>query len=244
MKDKTIVYWGCRDKLYNNELSYVTPSRLTSELYSYFSPKSKTNFDLYFKCPAFREKYKNVFVVKAVRDYYLEYIPQQDGSIQINTSDENEEDFKKSFMIRDLSYQLGTILWLNYFYSDTSLEIETSPAYHFNTEFNKRVLFMDGQFNIHKWFRPIDVTFLIKSEYRSVSIKRGDPLFYIKFKTKNNIKLAHFEFTRELHNLSAQLVEYKKIAPYQPFKKLYELFLEKKYNNRILREIKNKLTGY
>ena len=247
MRSNINVYWSCRDKLVNNELLYFPPSNLTKELNFHYSEKSKSKqneLNFYLRCPAFKEKYKNTFVVKAFKDYYLEYTSQKDNSFRITSSDKNEKEFENSFMPRDISLKLGTLQWLNYYYSDTSLEMETFPAYHFNTEFNQKTHFLDGQFNINKWFRPIDLTFFLKPQYNSLSIKRGDPLFYIRFKTKNNIKLSYFKYNSKLHEFSTQLVNYKEFNPHQPFKKLYDLFLEKKYNVRILKEIKNNLTGY
>tara|TARA_R110002012_G_scaffold276868_1_gene463944 strand:- start:464 stop:1186 length:723 start_codon:yes stop_codon:yes gene_type:complete len=238
------VYWSCRDKLLNNELSFIPPSKLSKELSFYYSQNPKSELNYYLRCPAFKEKYKNTFVIKAFKDYYLEYIPQKDKSFKITSSDKSEEEFYNSFMLRDPLIKLGTLQWLNYYYSDTSLEMETFPAYHFNTEFNQKTNFLDGQFNINKWFRPIDLTFSLRPQYNSLSIKRGDPLFYIRFKTKNKVKLTHFKYSQKLHEFSTQLVDYKEFNPQQPFKKLYDLFLGRRYNVRILKEIKNNLTGY
>jgi hypothetical protein len=245
IKDKNIVYWCCIDRLTDNDLLFDPPSKLLPELYSYFSPKENSELSFLFKCPAFTEKYKNTFLIKAPRDYYIGFEHNKEKEeIRITTSDPDRKSFQNSFQLRDTFFQMGTIKWQYYFFSNTPLEMVTSPAYHFSKEFNEKTIFTDGQFDIGKWFRPIDTTFWIKEKYNSVNIKKGDPLFYVKFNSKNKIKLTNFHLSKKIYNMSDGLVRYKETIPSQPFSVIYNLFLSKNYNQRILKEIKANLTGY
>lgn len=243
MKSKNIVYWGFQDfSSNNNELIFETPSRLIPELYSYYSPVKLSDLNFYFKCPAFKTEFRNTFLVRAHKNYKLEFHWNKERNhCKLTTSDNTLESFEKNFHIRDISYQLGTFKWHHYFFSNSSINMSVTPAYHFDTEFNNNTTFIGGEFNIGKWFRPVDSTFILKEKYNSLTIKKGDPLFYVKFNTNEKVTLKQFKVTSKLDKLSQDAVCYKQYDPFKPLPFLYNLFLNKNYPKRILKGIKSNL---
>ena len=58
------------------------------------------------------------------------------------------------------------------------------------------------------------------------------------------IKFKNFKFTNTLNEYSLDTTHYKYFNKHQPLNKIYDLFIKNKYNKRILKEIKNNLTGH
>ena len=90
------------------------------------------------------------------------------------------------------------------FVADQPVIMEMMPPYaHIDPAW--RV--MPGAFNIYNWQRPVVPTFEMLED--KVSIKRGQPLVYIRFRTENfkdNIILERIERTDELeHNVNSCL---------------------------------------
>jgi hypothetical protein len=61
--------------------------------------------------------------------------------------------------------------------------MEILPPFMHDDKFPGEVV--GGSFNIHSWIRTISWGFVFNSTRTKLSIKRGDPLCYIKFTTPN-----------------------------------------------------------
>lgn len=85
------------------------------------------------------------------------------------------------------------------FVADQPVIMEMTPPYAHN---DPAWRVMPGAFNIYNWQRPIVPTFEMLRDH--VSIKRGQPLVYVRFKTENfkdNIVLERIERTDELDHV-------------------------------------------
>ena len=77
-----------------------------------------------------------------------------------------------------------------------------------------------------KWFRPTHLS--NSTEEKDFEIKRGDPLFYIKFHTKDKVQLKRFNMNDEILSHVASTVQVKKYLASTKLNKLYKLYKESK----------------
>lgn len=199
--------------------------------------KAKKNLKRYIQCPASQKELKNIYVVKAPHDLQLFWDEKTD---RLAAKIVKRKNLNQLVHIRGKG--LITIKWASTFFCKDNIEMSQIPAYYHDNDFINSTFLTSGKFNISKWFRHVDPTFIMKK--RKINIKRGDALFYVKFHTNKKVNLKHFNMNEKLHHYENVTTSLKMDVPFLPLESAYELFLEKKYNSRILKEIKNNLTGY
>ena len=89
---------------------------------------------------------------------------------------------------------------LNYlFVADQPCLMEILPPFLKPNKFPGEVI--GGSYNIHSWVRSISWGFVFNNTDKKLSIKRGDPLCYVKFTPNNlktNVTLQECELTEDL----------------------------------------------
>ena len=116
------------------------------------------------------------------------------------------------------------------------------PAYlEDNNLINNTTLFI-GKYNCGKWYRTLNPCYIAKNN--KIEVKRGDTLFYLKFHTNKKINLINYKFSNNLEEYMNSVLKVKDYVKNLSLNYVYNLFLKKRYNKRILKEIKNNLTGY
>ena len=102
----------------------------------------------------------------------------------------NQEVFDKFIDVRVSRMKLLAFLMPVYILTESNdLEISQLPAYFHANEFTKNTITIPGTFNVGKWPRPLDFSFCLLDK---IEIKEGDPLYYIKFNTKEPINFKRF----------------------------------------------------
>lgn len=121
-----------------------------------------------------------------------------------------------------------------------SVELQTYPQYIFRT--NSPVVIQmlppllqvpvhpsyvaSGEFEINQWVRPVNASFIIPKDIDQITITKGDPLFSIRFVTKNNepVKLVRRALSSEEESLANACMNITNIQLGNPLSKLYEYF--------------------
>jgi hypothetical protein len=101
---------------------------------------------------------------------------------------------------KSVSHHGDNIMGKYDFYDDGTIELQTMPQYMFRAK--ESVLMQQlpplmqlpvhpsyvvpGEFDISKWYRPINSTFVIPAGINELNIREGDPLFSLRFVTKDN----------------------------------------------------------
>lgn len=101
---------------------------------------------------------------------------------------------------KQVSHHGDNIMGKYDFYDDGTIELQTMPQYMFRAK--KSVLMQQlpplmqipvhpsyvipGEFDISKWYRPINSTFVIPAGVNELNIMEGDPLFSLRFVTPDN----------------------------------------------------------
>ena len=151
---------------------------------------------LYIKCPAFTDYYKNCFLVRAPNDVEMEVKKTNENIKYISLKNQNQE-FCNSYIVdrnkENSLFSMMSIEWGHVFYSKESVMIEQLPAnlHVHEAEFLKNIMLIQGTFDIAKWYRPVHYSFEIIDDNKPISIKRGDPLFYVRFLTDKKVNLIY-----------------------------------------------------
>lgn len=181
----------------------------------------------YLKCPAFIDYYKNVYVIKSpfsmqinfnAKDKYLSVQPQNQefyDAFLLNRADVISEDdpFLFSLLIKYL------------FTADADCAIEELPVTFHDSPLNSKLKLIPGTYNIGKWFRPLEAAYEVMAKAESISIKRGDPLFYVRFIPKDNKKvtLKHVKFSSEQLKAVQHCAKLKESFPQHSLSAAYKL---------------------
>ena len=191
-------------------------------------------YENYIDCPAFQNNVKNTFVVRNSIDMSIAI-----GHDSILPADDASQDAATFWINKASSRNINVANFhLNYIFFSEDLEISTCPAYLHDTDFQSKLTYIPGTFNIGKWFRPIEGAFEVKEPNAVLNLHNGDPMYYIKCHTDDKIKFVRFDFTPKLYQMTMGCMNYKKLKLHSSLKFLYNLFHATMANRVILKEIK------
>lgn len=196
------------------------------------------------RCPAFIDTLSNTFLVRSDINIDLRFDPV---SRSLDVKDDTELTTTMYIDNRDKdNYPDGTnvlqkgnitfsIKQHHIFLSKEDIEVELLPCLYHESDFTKKTQLIVGKFNINKWVRPTEVAAMVRNtDYKhsqpvEISIKRGDPLMYIRFNTKNNkpVKLkqvADPDQIKKYAELASRCAFVKKVLPGLSMQKMYDMF--------------------
>lgn len=209
-----IVYWTIHyeyNEFHNKDLYYFEPEPAYKEI---ADGRSKTT--QFFRCPAFKEYYKNTYLIKCPIDCSISF---DDGTVSMSPNNglfdvyQTNENDKFSF------YQLK----INYiFYSKNDIEMEVLPL-NFNTK--PSIGLIPGIFNISKWIRPVSFGFEVYDKKSTIEFKRGEPLYYVRFRTKSKlpVKMERKEFDANVLDISLSCSTLKHVFRNNSLQENYEM---------------------
>jgi len=220
------IYYSQNRKWANELCDYEPQPLLTSEYYK------SLPFNTYRRCYSNLEYFKNVFIMKSPFkfDMRLEneslktYRDQEwfDNYIDLVHSDEGV-----------IQFLFGTT-----FFSDSDVEMSQIPASLHNNSFTRNTRLLSGTMNISKWFRPVHAAILWTNDF---DVENNDALFYLKFHTDEKINFKKFKMSEELEDYQNDCMTLKQKQPRLNFKKIYDMFTKRNFNDKIMKEIKKNL---
>jgi len=229
------VYWSpffASDEYPSIQLMYEAPDPLLSDLTNRRNKESSG--DNWFQCHAFLGGVKNTFVLRIPFDIAFGL----DKELGVFPIDSDLENIKFVAMKQPSVTGAYTFTvrgnWI--FWSEEPLVMTSSPAYY-----HKPVVdgyYVGGSMDIGQWFRPIEGATQLNPSVNTVSIKRNDPIAYVKFETDEPVQLKRFYMTKELEELSWGCIKYKRYEPKRALPYLYDKFNKRGLNKIITREIK------
>ena len=170
----------------------------------YFEPEKlnyyKNSQSLFMKCPAVTGFHQKFFVIKSPFDLELTY-DRNKQDVRISESQKFYDQFVswRKDEYGENERPLFSFLFQYMFVADEPVWIETYPAFLHGQPENTQ--YIPGSFDIYNWFRPVDFSFQMIDDTKPVTIKRGQPLFYLKFNSKklnDNFTMKRIEWTDEL----------------------------------------------
>lgn len=230
----TEIEWHCALNSKNSDIHPLTLDPLFFEPESLLSFVSKNSENLnLLRCPSVRDYLQNVFIIRSPLDFTLKI---DDNKLKILNDRQN---YKEPYELYDLSvmgeykspdrgklYDTNCIdIGFQYYFinqkDDVIMQSIDIPLW-----FNK-VTNVPGEFNISKWVRPTNFTFF--TDKKEVSFSRGEPLYAVKFITKNQekIKLKKITDLERINKISLyqhQSTSIKRFLPNLSLNSVYEIF--------------------
>ena len=190
------------------------------------------------KCYAFKDNVKNTFIYRSPVNVKVTYTGDDRKYIISGVNVVNQKEFNLLIDNPDAEsiYQLLIGFGLNILSKEDSLLMSVYPANYHKTDIS-RFPIVTGTYDCGKWFRPIHLS-ILNPEEKDFEIKRGDPLFYIKFHTNDKVQLERFNMNEEILSHVASTVEVKKYLKSTKLNKLYELYKNSKLKPLLLNSIK------
>ena len=217
----TTVYWCPALNTYHNttphdsaELFFQQPDSLFKAIASEYAGAE------FLECYAVQDFCKNTYVVRAPFDITYTF----DKATGVLSIDRLGQTFFNSFCAARTDGSIETApAYL--FYAKESVKIETLPMFLLKSPVADAVHYIPGQFDIGRWIRPIVWSFFLKNPDAPLVVRRGEPLFLVRFTPADGSKV---EFERVEHD--SKLVKVvnactsaKHYVPKIPLRKLYDM---------------------
>jgi hypothetical protein len=233
-----IVYWSPYEKP-NQKASFMSYFEPVLALSIVMSEQTQNPIDrnenLYKNCPAFRDFWHNVFALKLTHDYTLEFDDER-----VWSNNFTQEFFDDYIMIRSVKDRMFTIQNLNLFVCEEPLEISIMSAHFEDNNFVNGTRIIPGQFDIGKWFRPLECAFFAKKGVKKIDMKAGDVFCYVKFHSKEKVTIKRFHANSEIKELisdAMMFVRHKKLG--SPMVYFYEKMKHSGYKKKFIRIVKS-----
>jgi hypothetical protein len=210
---------------------YENPNEAWREL-AFFEPEpvfklissSRSKNTNYLKCPAFQDYYNNCFLLRSPIDITINISNQPNGNKFASIDTHNQKFFDDNIAIRYEEGYKHPILHVRFFYvfyADEPLMIELlSPSMH-KTELQNNINIISGVYDISKWIRPVEFAFEVIDDTKPIVIKRGDPMYYVRFSTTNKISLSREETSNDLNRVVNSCTTLKNYVPNNTLDKNY-----------------------
>ena len=219
-------------ELLSMDLEPLLPD-VKKQLHSSEDPALKT----VYKCYATHEEMRNTFIYRAPMDLDIEYNDDKTEVTLGNVDYGQEHQYKPFFYVDSINLmQFFAGCGLLLIAEQKSLPFSIHPANYHKTGVSGLTM-IKGSFDCGKWYRPINFS-VINTDHVNFSIKRGDPLFYVKFHTDDNVCLHRVHTTDKMKEISEASIDFKFYAQKSPLKKLYQAFSSSKMKSVLMREIK------
>jgi hypothetical protein len=227
---------------YSQSMLYMQPESLQTNFQREKIPGSPMP-----QCPATRNIFDNVFVVKSAIDdeFSLPNLPfdYEQQSLEIGKMQTQSRvgmtHHRPTSIPNHINamYDLGWIL----FASEPVKARFTAPWFPASSPIHNARL-SPGEFDIGRWYRPFNLDFHIPFESRMFSVKKGDPLFYVELMTDKKVEFKRYMLSDRLAALMQETARSPQL--YGQHKKLeerYSQFESTLMPEMVLAEIKKNL---
>lgn len=196
------------------------------------------------RCPAFVEYYKNCYIYYSPIDITITY--KGCGHIEWKSSLSSQIDVDRLIEVRDDFGMFSIALYINV-WSDESVCVEQIPINLMRSNpVSDNFEIMTGGFDISKWYRPLQPAFRFKSlePEQTVIIKRGDPLYFIRFLTDKKVTLNNYKPSHRLLEIGRQIdmVKSSNNNFFTSLENYYLLYKHRKLHCEIRKEILSNVT--
>jgi len=228
-------YWNAAITYDLNHL-FPSPLSLHEDCMKKYTPQRRP--DVFFNCPAVANKMKNTFVFENIVDTHVTF---ENG----NTIYAEPERLQR---IGQLLHEptLDNNLLVNYdysllFFSSESLTASMTSPYFHNVQSNKYGMLVPGEFDIGKWYRPMNAEFNLWDGVNELHVAANEPILYVQFHTDKRIRLHRYQVTKRLNTIATSLIHINPLKRFAKLTEKYELFNRSQLRSQILTEIRNNI---
>jgi hypothetical protein len=187
------IYWSC---LESEWMRAESPLPILSE----FIKNNKSSIAKMTLCPAFHKEHYNLFGIKSIYDY--EFTVDFENK-EVTTTNYDQEFYNRHVIVRSMEERIFSFSQEFIFFTDEpSLKVSGDLFPHLeNNNITERCVVYPGQFDIGKWYRPIEFGFKLKEPYNTFKIEAGEIFQYIRIHTDKKIKFIQFRETPKLNQI-------------------------------------------
>jgi hypothetical protein len=233
------IYWSPHiinaNKKSLSNIRYQTPEHATEYLKDKCNPELReSNF---LRCPAFIKQQKNLYALKFSFSYEL-YMDVENDKVK---SDKYDQSFFDEFVyIRDIDNAMLSLPMSYVFIAENPVDMEYTSAYNVSNGFVDNTIIIPGSFDIGKWYRPLDLSFIVKDKNKKVTFNENDAYAFVNFHTDKKVNLIRFDTTPQITELfnSILLSKFAKSKEVNSLNWFYNLLEQSKYKNKILKLVK------
>jgi hypothetical protein len=214
------IHWSVVDNDPDMSMAFYHPQKLSDNI-----PKHLQNSE-YHRCPAFTQKIKNTYVLRSPWD--LDFTIDKNGVYSTN-------ELMSKVNFENMSSRILQVHMPYIFFAESSCEATIMHPYLHHNSFTDNGNTVYGQYNIGKWFRPIQAGFILNDKgHYEYNIKRGDIFAYINFETSERLDLEHFHPTNEILSIMEKCLNLKKAKKgVFSLDRCYDFMLYYTYNKRL-----------
>lgn len=209
----------------------LEPKQVYKEVKELFKSENKSAD--WIKCPSCIDILSNNYQINSPID--ISFSMKKDNRVYSESPNSMNmisfRNFNKEYSVMDY------LLTLHLFSEDDLNVSVTQPILSSNSNY----FLIPGKFNISKWFRPINPSYMFLNSEYDVSINAGDPIMNLSFNTENKILFKEFYFTETLKEITKEAVGHKQFSKKNSLNSLYSKFENQKINKVVLKEIKGSL---
>ncbi len=237
---KITVYYASPDNLQETQdwsILYKEPTSLNKYLSKNINKERSNDVQNrgFMSCTAYKGLTNNTYVIENPIDssYTL------DGNMQSTSKNSLSALYKREPQLNNqilFEYNYPLI-----FFSEESLEMQFTAPYFLNAPHLKYGAVTPGQYNIGKWFRPIQTEINLWDNVKEFEIKKGEPLAFINFLTDKKIEFKMFEMTTDLAKIMNVCATASTWEVNVPLVNRYRRFHESKMLNKTIKKIKENL---
>lgn len=189
----------------------------------------------YRKCTAANDSLKNTYTFLHPKDVVITY--------DVNTK-QFSSDFDGWYVRPDEPVEGRPGIEYDFhwtFFCEEPMLMKLTPPYLHNTSDRATTTIASGQFDISKWFRAINPSYIFWKGCNSIQLTKGEPIFYLEFFTDKKIILKQFEMNERLQYAALETAALSKVFPYEPLKMKYYRFIRGNRHKSVLKLIKENL---
>jgi hypothetical protein len=247
MSKELVIYWapwimkgGAKagpDLSGPSEIMFSPPNGLWSELTTQmYNQDVSRNF---FQCPAVRDTFLPTYVIYNPLTSSAEVEIKETGEVGRVIQEVGRDSQVRITMPHAPSLTNQLLVCYNlqhiFFAEEPVLMRLTSPWFHKAPHMQYGSL-VPGNYDIGRWFRPINFEYNLWDGGTKLEIEAGEPLAYIEFGTDRKIVLKRFEATEKLHTVGGEII-HARSKRWKTLGARYELFDRSPLRKIILKEI-------
>jgi|TARA_B110000483_G_scaffold240988_1_gene322853 hypothetical protein len=233
------VYWA-PDYEHTNidwNMLYADPISVFDKSYKQKTDVNK--YDSMFYCPAFKHLAKNTLEFKNPLTSTFEF----DNNGQMIPPTTRQGVFANVVREPNLHDQILLEYGLRYvFFTDAdSLDCTLTAPWFNNSPWQKTATMVPARYDIGKWFRAVNVEFMLDPGLKKFTIKEDEPLCYFGFGTEKPIEFIRFKMNDELKRYSVACSTSTSWDSWVPLANRYARFKETRMKQLVLKQIKENL---
>lgn len=236
------VYWSPFSDIqgFNTSHTYLPLRSLFDETFTRRNTDNTT--PSFFQCPATSTLLKNTFVMRSPVE---EKITVGDSKADIAIPKNREKSTHiKAEIFHQPSIKNQRLVYLNHpfiMFSDEDLMATLTAPFFEKSNIAQFGAVVPGQFNIGKWFRPLNSELNLWDGVTEVPISVNDALCYVQLQTERVVNLQRFQINKRLTDIALGLVHNKVLSKLARMSENYRVFEDAKLRTIILKEIKENL---